>query len=431
VISSDSFGPSTGGTVAVTARILELRRGGAISSDTHGEGAAGAVTVQAERLLVDGAGLQRATGVFSRAIAGSTGTAGTVAVTAGELELRRGGAISSTTFGPGNAGEVTVDARRLLITGAGSDRFTGITSRTSAAERDGRRIVATGSAGRVAVRAGELELSRGGKISSSTTGPGAAGQVSVVADHMVVLSAGKVETNSDAGGRAGNVSVRASHLVVRDGGLIGSSGAGAGPAGNVHLSTDMLEVEHASIRTEGSVSEGGHIEVAASDLISLRAAEVTSSGIEPEAGRSVITLRAPLKVLNASRVTSLTGAGEPLAGSGLAQLFGGTTVISTDSFVAASSSLTVSGLENEVGSRLVVPQGVFLDAGNLMQESCAAHGMAGLSSFTGTGRGGLPPDPAQPLPGPYVEPRGVAAADQAGPGHGASFGEVCRAMQGE
>jgi hypothetical protein len=50
-----------------------------------------------------------------------------------------------------------------------------------------------------------------------------------------------------------------------------------------------------------------------------------------------------------SRVTSLTE-GQPLRESGLAQLFGGTTVISSDSFVAASSSVTVSGAEGDVGA---------------------------------------------------------------------------------
>ena len=147
--------------------------------------------------------------------------------------------------------------------------------------------------------------------------------------------------------------------------------------------------------------EGGRIDVVASDLIHLKDAEVTSNGIEPEAGTSVITLTAPLIALNASRVTSLTGTGEPLAGSGLAQLFGDTTVISSDSFVAASSSVTMTGLEGDVGSRLVVPESVFLNAGDLLRESCAARRSGTASSFTAMGRGGLPPDPAGPLAGSY------------------------------
>jgi hypothetical protein len=165
----------------------------------------------------------------------------------------------------------------------------------------------------------------------------------------------------------------------------------------------------------------------AADLISLKEAKVTSSGIEPEQDASVITLEAPLIALNDSQVTSLTGSGEPLGGSGLAQLFGDVTVISPDSVVAASSTVTVTGAEGDVGSRLVVPQSVFLNAGDLLRESCAARRTGTASSFTAMGQGGLPPDPAGPLAGSYREQSGAAAADQAGPVLAASFGEGCKA----
>jgi hypothetical protein len=198
----------------------------------------------------------------------------------------------------------------------------------------------------------------------------------------------------------------------------------------VHLEANTLEVEDASIRTEETGAEGGRIDVVAEDLIRLTDAEVTSSGIEPAAGTSVITLQAPLIALNASRITSLTGAGEPLAGSGLAQLFGDVTVISADSIVDASSSVALTGAEGDVGSRLVVPKGVFLNVGDLLRESCAARRTGVASSFTAMGRGGRPSDPAGPLAGSYVDLDGAAAAGQAGPVLAASFGGGCKAGLG-
>ena len=69
---------------------------------------------------------------------------------------------------------------------------------------------------------------------------------------------------------------------------------------------------HRRARAAGSRSH-------ADDRIYLRRGEVTSNGIEPAAGASVISLAAPQIVLNASTVTSLTGDGQPLAGSGEAQ----------------------------------------------------------------------------------------------------------------
>jgi hypothetical protein len=318
----------------------------------------------------------------------ATGNAGRVTVSADAIELRSTGTISTNTLGPGGAGRVTVDA-------------------------------------------GTIELRDGGDISSTTFGAGDAGQVAVTAGRLTIAEAGTVRTDSvAASGAAGDVSVDASRLMLRRDGLIGSSGTGTGPAGNVGVAAGTLEVKDAGIRTVGSGSEGGRIEVTASDLIHLKDGEVTSNGIVPGAGASVITLKAPLIALNASRVTSLTGTGEPLAGSGLAQLFGDVTVISPDSFVAASSNVTITGLENEVGSRLAVPESTFLNAGDLLRESCAARRTGAASSFTAIGRGGLPPDPAGPLAGAYVGLDGAAAVDRAGPVLAASFGEGCKVTPG-
>jgi hypothetical protein len=344
-----------------------------------------------------------------------------VAVTADRIELRDGGVIVSGTFGPGAAGAVAVTAGHLTIIGDPAASFpTGLFSDAPPG--------ATGAAGRVTVRADILELHDTGVIASVTFGPGDAGAVAVTAGRLTVADGGVVQTNSEqASGAAGDVSVQARHLTVRDGGLIGSSGTGSGPAGDVQVEAGTLAVEDASIRTEGTGAEGGRIGVAAEGLISLTDAEVTSSGILPAVDTSVITLQAPLIVLNNSRVTSLTGAGQPLAGSGLAQLLGDVTVISPESFVAASSTVTVTGAEGDVGSRLVVPQGVFLGAGDLLRESCAARRSGAASSFTAMGRGGRPLDPAGPLAGAYREPGGTTLAGQAGPVLAANFGDGCRA----
>jgi large exoprotein involved in heme utilization and adhesion len=448
------------GRVAVTAGTIEIRRGGVIRSSTLGPGNAGAVTVTAAgHLGIDAAGIPTrvATGIASWAEDSSTGDTGRVAVKAGTIdirggggdasgaissstrgegdaggvaveartiEIRSGGLISSTTRGGGDGGKVAVTAGHLGIDAAGSANFTGIASRATE--------TSTGAAGRVEVAADTIEIrSRGhGGLSSSTFGPGAAGKVTVTADRLTVADGGSVETNSEqASGAAGDVSVQARHLTVRNGGLIGSSGIGTGPAGDVRVEAGTLEVEDGSIRTKGRSNKGGAIAVTASDLIHLQDAEVTSNGAESVTGASVITLGAPLIVVDASRVTSLTE-GQPLRESGLAQLFGGTTVISSDSVVAASSSVTVTGAEGDVGSRLVVPQGVFLNVGDLLRESCAARRSGMASSFTATGRGGLPPDPAGPLAGSYREPGGTTAAGQAGPVLAASFGEGCKAAPG-
>jgi hypothetical protein len=181
----------------------------------------------------------------------------------------------------------------------------------------------------------------------------------------------------------------------------------------VHAGT--LRVENGLIATEGETAEGGRIDVEARDLIDLVRAEVISSGARPAEGDSVITLRAPLIIVNASRVVSLTRQGEPLAGSGEARLLGDLTVISAGSEVTASSTVEITGQEADLGSQLVTLEGTFIDTAPL-RTRCGARRDIGVSSFTGVGRGGLPPSPEGPLASTYMTSAGApgAVASRAG-----------------
>jgi hypothetical protein len=74
-------------------------------------------------------------------------------------------------------------------------------------------------------------------------------------------------------------------------------------------------------------------------------------------------------------------------------------------------------------------EGAFLNVADLLRESCAAWRSEEASSFTAMGRGGLPPDPAAPLSGSYLEPGGsVAAGERSVIAFG--FGEGCGAAPG-
>jgi large exoprotein involved in heme utilization and adhesion len=191
-ITSDTIGRGKAGTITINANALELHDGPAIQSRTFGSGNAGQVTAKADRMLISGGSVAGDLGLItSSAEAGSTGEAGPVTVTARELELRNGGTISSSTLlGSGDAGQVTVNADRLLVTG--SQR--GFNSLISSIADD-----STGRAGTVIVTARELELRGGGQISSSTWGPGAAGQVTVNADRLLVTGSQGGFYNPDKG----------------------------------------------------------------------------------------------------------------------------------------------------------------------------------------------------------------------------------------
>ena len=128
-------------------------------------------------------------------------------------------------------------------------------------------------------------------------------------------------------------------------------------------------------------------------------ANVTSNGIEPEAGASVIRLRAPEIILNASTVTSLTGAGASLFRAPARRSCWATSPSSRPTaWSPPVPASIISGLQTNLGSDLQLPASVFLDASRLLRDSCAAAGGGPRSSFTRGGRGGIPPSPDRPLP---------------------------------
>jgi filamentous hemagglutinin family protein len=410
VIGSEARAGSEGATGAVTveAREVELL-GGAIGSVTSAQGDAGTVRVVAtERLFIEGDDkpgfVGPNTGITAQTNPFSSGDAGKVTVIAGDLEIRNGGGVSSTTFGSGDAGAVVVKARSLLMDNDGATFATGISSGTDFKVFDiGNgtlvRINSTGDAGSVKVTVDEdLRIFNGASIASAVRGPGDGGEVEVKADR-VLISRGKapfftgITTSTEFQGSAGKIDVEADQIEIRDSGEVSSSAFGTGPAGDVSIEGRGLLVEDAFVFTIGAGAEGGRINVGMDDVIVLDGAVVTSSGIQPEGGASVITLRAPqVALLDGSRVTSFTGDGAPLTGSGEARVLGDLTFISDDSVVAGSSTVELAGVDNTVGTGLQISPGAFLDAGALLGQTCAARRSGRASSFTRAG-GGLPPRP--------------------------------------
>jgi filamentous hemagglutinin family protein len=244
-VTADVLGSGRGGAANVNAGHLVIRNGGQISGSTFASGDAGTVAVKAGRLLVSGANSDAM--ITSSANSGSTGRAGSVAVTAHELELRNGGMISTSTFARGHAGTVNVQADRLLISGDGSALATGISSTAEPAS--------TGSAGDVQVIAeDDLQVRNGGTIDSSTFSSGHAGTVNVKAGHLLVSADGSKDFTAisstaqpHAGalsrGAAGTVTVTARELKLHDGGQISSATLTQGNAGQITVKADRVIIE--------------------------------------------------------------------------------------------------------------------------------------------------------------------------------------------
>jgi filamentous hemagglutinin family protein len=469
------------GTVTVVARDLEIRGGARIGSSSSAEGRAGTVSVDVGQLRVFGDGSDELTGIRSDADRGSTetGDAGTVRVTARDIEIRGGGEIRSSTFGAGNAGTVEVLATdRLLISGTGAPigmktGFPALTGISSSVEEG-----STGAGGTVAVTAENLELRADGKVRSVTFSQGRAGTVTVMADRATLLGGGQISSStlSQGTGESGNViltvhgplsisgqsrfqtsngvfppsgafastesrspdaraggtvTVTAPVIRLADRGKIASEVFAGGAGGAVDLRfTDLLEVDGAEISTKANNVDAGDVSIQGRGVIDVRNnGQISSTVFEQDSAGNAgdIDIVTGLLIVDSGRVQAngVRGRGGNIAigAEGLIRAPNG--VIEALSALGVSGTVVTSTPEADLAGGLVVLDTALLDAASQLRERCAARRDVGASSFTGVGRGGLPPSPDDALAGAWlardgsgaatVEPAGFEAPDLARP----------------
>lgn len=217
VISNASLGRGDGGHTVVTAGEIKLVAGGVIHADVYDQGHGGTLEVNADRILIDSVGIASSipaqastdpgledpipafpqsveilasengpfTAIASQVHETASGHGGQVTVKAGHLELVRGGQISGTTFGTGDAARIEVTAERLWINGHGqiAEFFTGVTTQTQAVTGGGR-------GGNIQITANGLDMLDGGQISATTFGDGDSGSITIQAGDVTLSGIG-------------------------------------------------------------------------------------------------------------------------------------------------------------------------------------------------------------------------------------------------
>ena len=263
--SSDSLTPSkvtcqtmkgsTGnaGNLNIDTESLTLTKGGQISASTYGSGDAGHVNINAKDVLIDGVFEESSKEIHPSMIncqtdPGSTGNAGSLSINTKSLILSNGGQISASTFGSGDAGDVNIKAKDVLMEGVFENSVDNITSLILCRAESG----SAGNAGNLNIDTESLTLTNGGQISASTSGIGNAGNVNINAKDVLIDGGIQISNNAynsmiecqtqkDSAGNAGNLNIDTESLTLTNGGQISASTLGIGNAGNVNINAkDVL-----------------------------------------------------------------------------------------------------------------------------------------------------------------------------------------------
>jgi large exoprotein involved in heme utilization and adhesion len=287
---------------------------------------------------------------------------------------------------------------------------------------------AQGNGGNVEITTNSLSVTDGAQLTASTFGRGDAGNVKITASDTVSFagvgsngfSSGAFSTVEQGGeGKGGDVEITTGSLSLTDA-FISSQSRGNGIAGDIIIETRQnLELDHSNISATTQTDDGGNIRLQVGDLLLMRNGSFIST-TAGEAGKGGdggnITIDADFIVAVPKENSDITANAFEGRGGNINIRTQGIyglefrEELTPLSDITASSRIGVDGefqldlLTNVDPSRGLaeLPTDV-VDASTQIDRRCTPAGRTQQgSSFTITGRGGLPSSPNDPLQGESV-----------------------------
>ena len=281
-VSTGNFGIGNAGNLTINSDRLSVNNGAQISASTFGEGDAGNLIVNATESVSLSGNDNSITGLFAQVNPGATGTGGNLNLATANLNISNGGRVQVSSFGNGDAGELSVTATDInLFRTIENTGDTGIF-----AEVDGG---ATGNGGNVNIDTDSLSVNDNTRVSVNTFGIGNAGNLTINSDRLSVNNGSQVSASTFGEGNAGNLTVNATESVSLSGnddsitGLFAQVNPGAtGTGGNLNLATTDLNISdggRVQVSTFGN-GDAGELLVTATDInLSKTIVNATDTGI--------------------------------------------------------------------------------------------------------------------------------------------------------
>ncbi len=251
VISAQANGSGPGGHVTISTENLQLTNGGQVTSGSvrginrftrqplpPPSGNAGDITIQglagaADSVVIGGAG----SGIFTNTV--GTGAGGSMNILTQSLTLQNGGTLSAATSGTApsaTGGSISVNAMdQVTLTGGAS-----ITSNSTG----------PGNAGNVVINAGQLLEMQNSSITTQAS-QASGGNIRVQAIDQVHLVNSTISTSVLGGtGSGGNITIDPNAVILQNSQILAQAVQGAG--GNISITTNLLLPDNASVISASS-----------------------------------------------------------------------------------------------------------------------------------------------------------------------------------
>jgi large exoprotein involved in heme utilization and adhesion len=224
----------SGGDILVHAEQFTAKDAGRLVAGTEGAGAAGDITINASRVDLTGEN----SGFANHVLPTATGNSGNIFINTNVLSLDKEAVIDSNTFGRGNAGNIVINTGSLLQTNGAALRSV---------------IFGNGDSGNIVINARESILFDASNIVMGTLpgGNGNGGTVQITTGSLSLINGAHFDLSSAGQGNGGTVVIQAAGAVnlsskEYDSGLIftGITQNAQGTAGDILITAASLSLRN-------------------------------------------------------------------------------------------------------------------------------------------------------------------------------------------
>ncbi len=386
-IKANSDAKGDAGSITINAKNVEIQggdKGAGIESTASNSGKSGNIFINA----TDSFRLSNG-GIYANS--SGTGDAGTITITANNMEIEAGG-INSVASNSGKSGNISIDAKdSFKLTNAGIK-----------ADSSG-----TGDAGTITIDAKNAQIEKA-EVNSNTQSTGKAGEINFKVTDSFALNSLSINTNTSGVADGGKIYISAKKLQMEDGSSIRSDASNTGRGGDIELQIGNLLLlrgqnsrSFISTNATGS-SNGGNININVLNgfivTVPNENSDITANAFRGRAGTITI------KSLSNFNIQQRTG-------DDFSRLLRTTDPNQLKPEISPTNDITAfsqtsRALDGQViintpdidpSKGFVELPTVLADMSNVIDTSCAAFASGEGSKFTVTGRGGLPPSPNEPL----------------------------------
>ena len=418
------------GTIQVQGRHVVLTDGSQIFAGTVGSEPAGTLTVTAsesvELIGVDSSG--EGSALITQVESGATGNGGDLVIETREVIIRDGAAVSTSTQGDGQGGNLTINAsEKVELIGTSSSAPSLLTTSSDGA----------GDGGELTINTGQLILREGAQALAVSVGSGKGGTITVNASEFVEVSgSGEITLRStgstiqvlsslsaSAGieglpdqptGNSGDLVINTGELRVQNGAEVSVSNLGTGDAGTLDVNADAVILDQqGSLNADTASGSGGDINIQADDIVLLRNnSQISTNSTGSEPGGNIMIDTDFFVAVDEENSDITANATDSFGGRVIVNAEGIFGIefreeLTPQSDITASSELgpEFSGtvelniLEIDPNQGLIELPETLVDRSSQIQTACFEDQEA---NFIVTGRGGLAPNPRSRLSGSLV-----------------------------